>query len=69
LLAILLLFQKSISDYQVTTHHKTYSLKMSSFEGINGAMANELNQLSDTDKRELQQFIANESQKASIQDS
>lgn len=32
-------------------------------------MANELNQLSDTDKRELQQFIENESQKASIQDS
>lgn len=42
---------------------------MASFEGVNGAMANELNQLSDADKRELQQFIQNESQKASIQDS
>lgn len=42
---------------------------MASFEGINGAMANELNQLSDADKRELQQFIQNESQKASIQES
>jgi len=42
---------------------------MASFDGINGAVANELNQLSDNDKRELQQFMQNESQKASIQES
>lgn len=62
-------YHQELFDPSCISYNTTLNMSSMDLGGITGQAALDASRLSDADKRELQQFVQNESQKAGIQDS